>query len=76
MDKEKNRPGKTPLPRDWKVGDYVRFAHVPDAGPSYKVLAIVKGSDGSKMLEIEGMTGQFGAHIFVPGEGGHGDASH
>ena len=76
MDKEKNRPFDAPVvAREWKVGDYVRFAHVPDAGPSYKVLAIVTGSDGKKMLELDGFAGQFATHIFLPGDGSGGDAT-
>jgi hypothetical protein len=51
--------------KKWKVGDRVRFAHVPPGGPTFKVLGINR--DG--MLKLQGMAGEFGAHIFEPETG-------
>ena len=61
-----NRAGYAGLVPDpvWKVGEYVRFAHIPAGGPAYRVEAIGAGG----MIEIEGMTGEFAPSIFVPAE--------
>lgn len=45
----------------WRIGDYVRFAHIPAGGPAHRVDAIVAGG----MIEIQGMTGQFAPSLFV-----------
>jgi hypothetical protein len=47
------------VPKVWKVGDRVCFAHQP-LGPVYLVTRV------GRFVEVQNMTGQFGAHIFVP----------
>lgn len=47
----------------WKVGDRVRFAHMP-SGPVHTVTAIETVVD-QPMVEVSGMTGQFASHLFL-----------
>jgi hypothetical protein len=49
-----------------KVGDSVRFAHQHPDGPVHAVTAVFSGRD--PMVEISGMVGRFGAHIFIAAE--------
>jgi hypothetical protein len=53
-----------PLRQLWKVGDRVRFAHQHPSGPVYVVNALSDVLD-DPMVELEGMSGQFGSHIFI-----------
>lgn len=55
----------------WKVGELVRFAHIRAGGPVHRVTAVGAGG----MIEIEGMTGEFAAHLFVHAEMSGGDAA-
>lgn len=48
----------------WKVGQFVRFAHIKAGGPCYRVRKIVQGIHGG-MIEIEGLPGQFAPSVFV-----------
>jgi hypothetical protein len=50
--------------KKWKIGDRVRFANVPPGGPSFRVVEITT-LNGQQMIAVEGMVGEFGAHIFV-----------
>ena len=49
------------MKKTWKVGDAVRFVHQIASGPTYRVNAV----DRDGMVSIDGMTGFFGAHLFV-----------
>ena len=44
----------------WKVGERVCFAHMPQQS-----FAVTRVHPKDQMVEIEGMPGLFGAHIFV-----------
>jgi hypothetical protein len=44
----------------WKVGDYVRFAHVSPGIERFKIIGITREG----MLQLAGMAGEFGPHIF------------
>jgi len=48
--------------RQWKVGDRVRFAHQHPDGPVRTITAL---ADAEPMVEIEGMSGQFGSDLFI-----------
>jgi hypothetical protein len=47
----------------WQVGDRVRFAHEHPSGP-VRVISQAIEDQADPMVEIEGMTGQFGARLF------------
>lgn len=64
---------KTPEPEqtweytwDWEIGQPVRFAHMKDGDPVFHVSGWTNlTSDGSLMLMIEELPGQFAPHVFV-----------
>lgn len=53
-----------PLRQLWRVGDRVRFGHEHPNGP-IRVVTALSDSLRDPMVEIEGMTGWFGSHIFI-----------
>ncbi|MBZ5700283.1 MAG: hypothetical protein LAN84_00390 [Acidobacteriia bacterium] len=53
-----------PLHQLWRVGDRVRFAHEHPSGPIRVVTALSDVLD-DPMVELEGMCGQFGSHLFI-----------
>jgi hypothetical protein len=57
----------------WKVGDFVRFAHQANSGPSYRVSAVIREAGEPSMLELTGWSGRFAMHIFVAAPSNHDD---
>ena len=51
----------------WKLGDVVRFAHQAKTGPDRRITALAEKWDG-QFVEMDGMSGQYAAHLFVRGE--------
>lgn len=52
--------------KDWKMGDVVCFSHQPN-GPAHRVTKIIDVYGG--MVELDDMSGQFHAHLFVSYKG-------
>jgi hypothetical protein len=48
--------------KKWKVGDLVRFAHVPERlARSYQIEAVTPAG----AVKISGLRGEYGPHLFV-----------